>query len=797
MKFRDGRSYDCSQWLFGVDETIPPSPEFFSKEGFVDRFNPLKRIFAAIKKNAPLTQFLGQPACVDLLLDTMVPKEAKAKKLLVHFGDKQTLKTLVNYMLCVNVEKNANSGLFAFQAFRLLNAPTLLQDAFIKEFDVLDYFFAIMETKFYNKNAPDYYSIPVDNYYFTVLEALAEYRTDLFIEYLTRHRSKNVQRLCDNVHSPFLANVLAKLVALSARYFELIDFLSINVFPPLMTALCAAEATTFFNFVQPLTSFIQSSTYTPNKLVMKYFQLLASEEAFTKLLNGFQDPALYQQAYECFDNIFRFLEKYRSSPAYDAYKNQMYTNRTIPSVIESPHVSCCYRGFIVLINLLQFSKELTSQLLPSIVKLYFKFPKSTVLMYRVATFLAHNAKNGDAKTFLAKSKLFETVLQYNSDEAFLRALPERSSYWVYLKKVLVLIPAELKPAAIVKFEESGLSGQPIVSVPKLSDSGNTSGAGESENAETPRKKNSLSISLTKRKKSTNLTPVPSPCGSPSTSPKKLILMVPSGQPYVNSPVPSPNTSPLPSPSTSPTSSQEETRDQSPMRRGVIVTTWQKKEVDKEKDTIKRRTSTGGRRSSPSTGELASSGGSSRRRDAREAKLHDSSGGQTNSSDGNSPRTQGSSPQDSHGSPRDGEPFSYLTHKPLMGEFPIRTDSFGNKLPLRGPLTNSTNNTNFDKRKVTGDDTLPSPPVIIDSDNSRNGEGEVSPEATQDLVAALKSNSKRNSGSDLRRKNSGSKTTRKNSRSTMAGSARASNSSGLDSPAPERTEESKAADSPVG
>jgi hypothetical protein len=31
MKFRDGKTYDCSQWLFGVDETIPPAPEYFPK----------------------------------------------------------------------------------------------------------------------------------------------------------------------------------------------------------------------------------------------------------------------------------------------------------------------------------------------------------------------------------------------------------------------------------------------------------------------------------------------------------------------------------------------------------------------------------------------------------------------------------------------------------------------------------------------------------------------------------------------------------------------------------------------
>jgi hypothetical protein len=99
----------------------------------------------------------------------------------------------------------------------------------------------------------------------------------------------------------------------------------------------------------------------------------------------------------------------------------MYTNRAIPSLIESPHVTCCYRGFIVLINMLQFTKDLTMPLMPAIVKLYFKFPKSTVLMYgmfyfycfvpllnaryRVAVFLANNVKGGDIPTFLERSKV--------------------------------------------------------------------------------------------------------------------------------------------------------------------------------------------------------------------------------------------------------------------------------------------------------------------------------------------------------------------------------------------------------
>jgi hypothetical protein len=59
-------------------------------------------VFGAIKKHAPLTQFLGQPSCVDLLIDSLGPKEPKAKKLAAYFGERQTLKGLLNYMLCLN-----------------------------------------------------------------------------------------------------------------------------------------------------------------------------------------------------------------------------------------------------------------------------------------------------------------------------------------------------------------------------------------------------------------------------------------------------------------------------------------------------------------------------------------------------------------------------------------------------------------------------------------------------------------------------------------------------------------------
>jgi hypothetical protein len=217
-----------------------------------------------------------------------------------------------------------------------------------------------------------------------------------------------------------------------------------------------------------------------------------------------------------------------------------------------------------------------------------------------------------------------------------------------------------------------------------------------------------------------------------------------------------------------------------MRRGVIVTTWLKKDVDKKeaRDSPKRHASTG-RRSSPNL--EATSGTSTPPRAKRELRdsgkeVSGGSGGRGDSSD---------SPRDS-GSPRSDSGSLSNSGKALV-ELPARTDSFGSKITSRNSHTKNTNNANFDPSKITGDDTLPNPVIVERGDNSRNADDDEQT-ATNDLVAALKSNRARNNSDNEGRVGLRKSVNGKKKLTSSASSPRAK-TTGIDSPAPER-EDSK-------